>query len=123
MGLFGFFGRGAKGPGNVDFAEAQELLAAGAVLLDVRENREWNAGHAPGAVHIPSGQLAAQASRRVPKGRPVVVVCASGSRSKGAARVLHSLGIEAHNLRGGMRGWERAGGPVVGKGNRPGMIA
>ncbi len=103
--------------------EAIALVSAGATLLDVRENSEWNAGRAPGAVHIPAGQLAAQASRRLPKGRQVIVVCRSGSRARAATHTLSGMGIDAVLLKGGMRAWESAGGRVVGKGNRPGVVA
>lgn len=103
--------------------EAREMLRSGAVLLDVRENAEWNAGHVPGAVHVPAKNVATQAIKRLPKGRPVIVTCRTGSRSRGATRILREKGIEAFNLSGGMSAWESAGGRIVGKGNRPGVIA
>jgi rhodanese-related sulfurtransferase len=111
------------GQPSVRATDAIELVAAGATLLDVRENSEWNAGHAPGAVHIPAGQIAARASRRLPKGRQVIVVCRSGARGSTVARTLRSTGIDAVNLKGGLRAWESAGGRIVGKGSRPGVIA
>ncbi len=117
----GFFDR-FKTP-SASAAEAIALVSAGATLLDVRENSEWNAGRAPGAVHIPAGQLAAQASRRLPKGRQVIVVCRSGHRARSATHTLTSMGIDALVLKGGMRAWESAGGRVVVKGNRPGVVA
>ena len=103
--------------------EAMEMLRSGATLLDVRENTEWNAGHVPGAVHVPVKNVATQALKRLPKGRPVIVTCRTGSRSRGATRILREKGVEAFNLSGGMSGWESAGGRIVGKGNRPGLIA
>jgi len=118
MGLFNRFRLPA-----VSAADAVALVSAGATLLDVRENSEWNAGHAPGAVHIPAGNVAAQASRRLPKGRQVIVVCRSGSRARGATTTLRGMGVDAVNLKGGMRAWEAAGGRVVGKGTRPGIVA
>lgn len=117
----GFFSRFRKP--SVSAADAIEQVAGGATLLDVRDNREWNAGHAPGAVHIPVDQVAGTAVRRLPKGKPVIVVCRSGSRASSATTTLRTLGIEAVNLRGGVRAWESAGGRVVGKGNRPGIVA
>jgi rhodanese-related sulfurtransferase len=117
----GFFSR-FRQP-SVSAADAIRQVADGATLLDVRDNREWNAGHAPGAIHIPVDQVANTAARRLPKGKPVVVVCRSGARARGATTTLRTLGIEAVNLSGGMRAWESAGGRVVGKGNRPGIIA
>jgi len=103
--------------------EAMEMLRSGATLLDVREKSEWNAGHAPGAVHVPVKNVPSQAVKRLPKGRPVIVTCRTGSRSRGATRILREKGIEAFSLSGGMNAWESAGGRVVGKGNRPGVIA
>lgn len=99
------------------------MLRSGATLLDVRENPEWNAGHIPGAVHVPVKNVSSQAIKRLPKGRPVVVTCRTGARSRGATRILREKGVEAFNLSGGMAAWESAGGRLVGKGNRPGMVA
>ena len=66
-------------------------------MLDVRDNSEWNAGRVPGAVHVPAANVAAQAPKRLPKGRPVVVACRTGSRSKSATRLLREQGIEAYD--------------------------
>lgn len=118
MGLFDRFRRP-----TVTAADAIRLVSEGATLLDVRENNEWNAGHAPGAIHIPAGQVSAQAQRRLPKSKQVIVVCRSGGRARGATNSLRAMGIEALNLRGGMRAWESAGGRVVGKRNLPGIVA
>ena len=98
------------------------MLRSGATLLDVRDNAEWNAGHAPGAVHVPVRSVADQAPKRIPQGRPVIVTCRTGARSRGATRLLREKGIDAYNLAGGMSAWESAGGRVIGKGNRPGII-
>lgn len=100
-----------------------EMLRSGATMLDIRENNEWNAGHAPGAVHVPVKNVASQALKRLPKGRPVIVTCRTGARSRGATRILREKGVDAINLSGGMAAWESAGGRIIGKGNRPGMIA
>lgn len=108
---------------SVKPSEAMDMLSAGATMLDVRDNSEWNAGRVPGAVHVPAANVAAQAPKRLPKGRPVVVACRTGSRAKSATRLLREQGIEAYSLSGGLAAWESAGGRVAGKGNRPGMIA
>ena len=102
-------------------AEAQTAVAAGAILLDVREPQEWAAGHAPDARHIPLGDLPAR-MRELPSQRPVVVVCRSGHRSARAARLLADHGLDASNLKGGMSAWATAGLPVVARGGRPGRI-
>ncbi|WP_242448143.1 rhodanese-like domain-containing protein [Cellulomonas sp. WB94] len=96
---------------TVNAARALELVADGAALVDVRESHEWKSGHAPRAVHIPLGQID-QGARRLQKSRPVVVVCASGMRSRTAANQLRSLGYEATSVSGGMAAWQRAGGEV-----------
>ena len=83
---------------------------AGAVLLDVREDDEWAAGHATGAVHVPMGRLTPD---RLPEGRPVYVICRSGNRSGRVVEILTAAGVDARNVRGGMIAWERSGLPVV----------
>ncbi|WP_017601472.1 rhodanese-like domain-containing protein [Nocardiopsis lucentensis] len=80
----------------------------GAYLLDVREDDEWRSGHAPGAVHIPLGQLGARAGE-VPQDRKVYVVCRVGGRSAQAAAALNQAGWDAVNVAGGMQAWEHAG--------------
>ena len=94
----------------------------GAVLLDVREPYEWQAGHAPNARHIPLGQLARRAGE-LPPGRAVVIVCRSGTRSARAAALLARDGREASNLTGGMHAWACAGLPVVARGGGMGSVA
>ena len=91
-------------------------------MLDVRDNSEWNAGQVPGAVHVPAANVVAQAPKRLPKGRCVIVAYRTGSRSKSATRLLREHGIEAYSLSGGLAAWESAGGRVAAKGNGPGMI-
>lgn len=97
---------------EVDAREGDRLVAAGAVLLDVRELDEWAAGHAPAAVHVPLGALGATSTDGW-SGSRVVVICRSGNRSRTATDALLSRGIDALNLAGGMRAWEAAGLPVV----------
>jgi len=111
----------AKPYQRIHAVEASARMDAGAILLDVRESHEWQAGHAQGARHIPLGQLG-QRMRELPGGRPVIAVCRSGARSARAASLLAGQGREVSNLRGGMRGWAAAGLPVVAKGGRPGAV-
>jgi rhodanese-related sulfurtransferase len=94
-------------------------LPDGAFLLDVREDEEWVAGHAPDALHIPLGQLGAQVDQ-VPRDREVYVVCRAGSRSAYAAQALGAGGWNVINVADGMQGWESAGRPMVSEsGARP----
>lgn len=101
--------------------QAKELQEGGAILLDVREDAEWRAGHAPGARHIPLSRLPDRI-RELPPRRAVVTVCRSGARSARAAALLGRSGVEVVNLSGGMRAWAGAGLPVVAGGGRPGRI-
>ncbi len=103
-------------------AQAAALADGGAVLLDVREPHEWQAGHAPRARHIPLGQLARRAAE-LPERRAIVTVCRSGARSARAAAMLARDGREVSNLAGGMRAWARAGLPVVARGGGAGRVA
>jgi rhodanese-related sulfurtransferase len=86
-----------------------------AALLDVRENDEWVAGHAPGAVHIPMGQVPQRLDELATTfpGGPVHVVCRSGGRSARVATYLLQAGWDAVNVDGGMRAWAAAGRPMV----------
>lgn len=88
-----------------------QAVAEGAALLDVREDDEWEAGHAPGALHIPLGQLTGRLGE-LPEGE-IVVVCRSGGRSARAVAWLNQNGFETVNLDGGMQAWSAAGRPVV----------
>lgn len=82
-------------------------------ILDVREVSEWNAGHIPGALHIPGGTLPPRLSD-VPDDRPLTVVCGSGYRSTVAASLLLREGRRAvANLIGGMTAYQAAGHRVA----------
>jgi len=112
MGLFDLFRRDTSGlPHTVRVDRALALLDEGAVLVDVREPAEWRSGHAPQARHIPLARLASEGGR-LRKDRPVVVVCASGARSRSGAAQLRSMGYQATSLAGGMAAWRSAGGKV-----------
>jgi rhodanese-related sulfurtransferase len=107
---------------SVSAAQAAALAADGAILLDVREPYEWQAGHAPQARHIALSQVSRRAAE-LPRGRAVVTVCRSGARSARAAALLARDGREVSNLSGGMHAWARAGLPVVARGGGPGRVA
>ncbi|GAA4687414.1 rhodanese-like domain-containing protein [Nocardioides nanhaiensis] len=87
-------------------------LPEGLVVLDVREDDEWRAGHVEGAVHIPLGDLGERVAE-VPTDQQVLVVCKVGGRSARATGWLAQRGVEAVNLDGGMLEWEGAGRPMV----------
>lgn len=101
--------------------EALELVDAGAVLVDVREDDEWVAGHAPQATHMAMSRARAEHTR-LPRDVPVVCACHLGGRSASVADNLRRAGYDARNLSGGMDAWALAGLPVVDDAGRPGTI-
>ncbi|MDQ1013949.1 rhodanese-like domain-containing protein [Streptomyces afghaniensis] len=95
-----------------------------AVLLDVRATQEWNAGHAPGALHLPLPRLMAGAPwPAAVRGRRVVAICRFGNRSRTAADLLTATGVEATDVAEGMTAWARQGLPVTGVNGGGGVIA
>ncbi|WP_030170441.1 rhodanese-like domain-containing protein [Spirillospora albida] len=91
-------------------------------LLDVREQDEWDAGHAPEAVHIPMGRLNDRAGE-IPRDREVYVICRSGARSARVTVALNQAGWVAKNVDGGMRAWSAAGRPMEGLGDTEPYVA
>ncbi len=77
------------------------------LLIDVRQPEEFRSGHIPGARLIPLGELGRRMGE-LSKNKQVVCVCASGSRSKSATRMLLSEGYNAINMNGGMLMWVRS---------------
>ncbi len=96
---------------EIDTAAAAERIAAGAVVLDVREPDEYDQGALAGAIHIPRGHLEAQVEGRIlDKNAPVVVYCAGGVRSAFAARTLGELGYtDVFSMAGGFGRWKDEG--------------
>lgn len=97
-------------------------VPAQAYLLDVREDDEWTAGHAPDAQHIPLGSLSEQAGE-VPRDREIYVICRAGHRSARAAQALSSAGWQAINVADGMHGWESSGRPMTSESGAPPYVA
>jgi rhodanese-related sulfurtransferase len=92
--------------------QAHSRQASGAVIVDVREPDEWRAGHIPGAVHIPLGQLGRQL-HRLDRESDLIMVCRSGNRSAAATQALSQAGYSrVSNLAGGMIAWGRHRLPV-----------
>jgi rhodanese-related sulfurtransferase len=83
-------------------------VPADARLVDVREHDEWDAGHAPGALHIPLGELGAR-YQEIPQDGAVYVICRAGNRSNQAAHALAGAGWQVINVADGMFGWHAAG--------------
>jgi rhodanese-related sulfurtransferase len=101
--------------------EAANLVNAGAFLLDVRENEEWVAGHAPQATHVPMGEIQDRASE-IPSDRTVVCMCRVGGRSGAVAKALAAGGFDVRNVDGGMLAWAATGLPVVTDAGTPGEV-
>jgi adenylyltransferase/sulfurtransferase len=100
---------------EIDATQARERIESGEpIVLDVREQDEWDEGHIPNAVHVPRGHLESRIERLAPDAaRPVVVYCSQGNRSVFAAKTLEELGYEdVVSLAGGFTDWKRNGFPV-----------
>src|SRR5207245_1801261 len=100
---------------EIDSTQARQLIESGEPLVvDVREQSEWDEGHIPGAVHVPRGHLESRIDRAAPDPtRPIVVYCSAGNRSVFAAKTLGELGYEdVASLAGGFTDWKRNGFPV-----------
>lgn len=87
-------------------AETLELQAQGALIVDVREQMEWDVGHAPGSVHLPMSELATR-WQELPDADVTVFVCRTGARSQQAAMAFTRAGRpDCRNLAGGLKLWE-----------------
>lgn len=103
---------------SVPQVQASELAAMergdGVVVVDVRNDDEWDDARIAGATHVPLGRLVERYERLPVHGaRRVIVQCQSGARSAIAASVLRARGVNAESLKGGISEWQRDGNPVV----------
>jgi len=105
---------------RIDAATAQQKMAQGALLLDIRDSTELEKmGRAEGSHHVPRGMLEFRADPASPyydpqlrPDRAVVLHCASGGRAALAGKLLKDMGyVEVYNL-GGFKDWKEGGGPV-----------
>lgn len=106
---------GAGGGADIGTLEATRLLNQGpALVLDVRDEKEYAAGHLPKARHIPVRELGSRLGEISKfKERPVIVTCRSGTRSGAACRFLRKSGFtKVYNLKGGIAAWQQASLPV-----------
>ena len=96
-------------------AALNELLQRGEkpLLVDVREDAEWAAGHLPGALHIPLGELP-QRLQEIPSQSHAVFICRSGGRSMAACQMALRANIRSPaNLEGGMLAWAAGIDPSI----------
>jgi rhodanese-related sulfurtransferase len=106
---------------SVNVTEAVELIEGGALLLDVREDNEWESGRAASATHIALNDVPDHLDE-LPSDRVIVCVCRSGARSGRATKFLVEQGRNAVNLEGGMLAWNADGEPIVGDIDEPTII-
>ena len=100
---------------EVEVAEARRKLESGkAKLIDVREESEWEAGHARGAMHLGKGVIERDIVERVPdKKAELILYCGGGFRAALSADNLQKMGYtNVSSMAGGWRAWQEAGAPV-----------
>jgi rhodanese-related sulfurtransferase len=97
---------------HATIAELPIEFGPGTVLLDVREDDEWNRGHAAAAQHIPMGQVPGRLDE-IDRSAKLYVICKAGGRSAKVAEFLARDGFEPTNVEGGMLAWDSAGRPVI----------
>lgn len=99
---------------EVSVAEARERIGAGAELIDVREDNEWNAGHAAGAIHLGRGIIERDIVESFPdKAAELILYCGGGFRSALAADMIQKMGYtNVHSMAGGWKAWNDSGAPV-----------
>lgn len=100
---------------EVDADEARRMAESGALLVDVREDREWEAGHARGAVHLGRGVIERDVEKAIPdKDAEIILYCGGGFRSTLTADSLQRMGYSSVlSMAGGWRAWQENGGEVV----------
>ncbi|MGH7475138.1 MAG: rhodanese-like domain-containing protein [Longimicrobiales bacterium] len=101
---------------EIDAAELLRRLEHGErlLLVDVREDHEWEQGHLPGAVHLGKGTIERDIETRIPdQSAPIVLYCGGGYRSALAADAIQRMGYRnVLSLAGGFRGWRENGHAV-----------
>lgn len=99
---------------EVTVAQARERAAAGAHLIDVREQSEWAAGHAAGALYVGKGVIERDIEAKVSdKNAEIILYCGGGYRSVLAADALQQMGYtNVTSMAGGWRDWTASGAPT-----------
>ena len=92
---------------SIPTIRVEDISAPAAALVDVRELNEWNAGHAPEAMHLPLSELTDRYGELADLGE-ILVICKVGGRSARAVQFLLDSGIPATNVEGGMLAWQAA---------------
>lgn len=105
----------ARGGTSVGTADAVRLQNSGALVIDVRDLKDYEAGHIIDARHIPAAEIASRAeSLKKFKEKPVILYCDGGLAAAGAARQLRASGFnKVVTLSGGLNGWRQENLPLV----------
>ncbi|MGH2737038.1 MAG: rhodanese-like domain-containing protein [Actinomycetota bacterium] len=90
---------------------ARRMQEEGLLLIDVREQYEWDAGRVPGSHHIEIERIASTAPA-IPNDRPVAFMCLGGTRSGMVAKAFRASGYDAYNVAGGFNAWFNSGLPT-----------
>jgi rhodanese-related sulfurtransferase len=101
---------------EVSPAEVRKQVEGGeAVLIDVREEKDWQEGHAKGAKHLTRGVIELEIEEQIPDLKsPIICYCGGGSRSALVAESLKKMGYEnVRSMAGGLRAWKEAGLPTA----------
>ena len=101
---------------------APKDVPEGAHLIDVREQNEWDAGHAPGAQHLPASSLLENLEQLPEDDDELYIVCRTGGRSCQVTQWLNANGFEAINVDGGMDQWFESGLPIEADGEAEAYI-
>lgn len=115
MLFWSFFGNRIRGIKDVDHLAAMQMMNhKNALVLDVREQGEYDSGHILSSKHIPLGKLGSRLGELEKyRERPIVVVCRSGMRSASACALLGKQGFaQVFNLDGGVMAWQKASLPL-----------
>lgn len=97
---------------EIDVREAQRRVQEGALLLDVREQEEFDEARIPGSQLLPLSAFMQRYEAELPRDREIVVHCRSGKRSAQATEFLRQNGYDAVNVAGGILAWREAELPV-----------
>jgi rhodanese-related sulfurtransferase len=109
--MFSRFGAGSD-PDVVAFGDLEEAVESKAwTVVDVREQHEFAAGHIPNALNLPTSSFD---PKDLPRGKPVVLICQAGGRSRNALNKARAVGrADVRHFAGGMNGWRSQNGPVT----------
>lgn len=99
---------------EISVYEAQKRIRDGALLLDVREQEEYDEERIPGSQLLPLSELMARFEDEVPEGREIIAQCRSGKRSAQATDFLRAQGLDVTNMEGGIMKWKAEGLPTEG---------